>query len=85
MVYFPYTFIYPEQYEYMLKLKKALDMKVLNFSKNPVPQKNFILVDDSLKFIKFDLNEGSLCVRNAYRNWKNCVTSFSDHVIPSAI
>jgi DNA excision repair protein ERCC-2 len=27
VVYFPYTFIYPEQYEYMRQLKKALDMK----------------------------------------------------------
>lgn len=28
LVYFPYEFIYPEQYAYMLELKKALDAKV---------------------------------------------------------
>ena len=27
-VYFPYDFIYPEQYSYMLDLKRALDAKV---------------------------------------------------------
>ncbi len=27
-VYFPYEFVYPEQYEYMLELKRALDAKV---------------------------------------------------------
>lgn len=26
-VYFPYEFIYPEQYAYMLELKKAIDAK----------------------------------------------------------
>jgi DNA excision repair protein ERCC-2 len=26
-VYFPYEFIYPEQYQYMLELKHALDAK----------------------------------------------------------
>jgi DNA excision repair protein ERCC-2 len=26
-VYFPYEFIYPEQYEYMLELKRSLDAK----------------------------------------------------------
>lgn len=27
-VYFPYEFIYPEQYAYMLELKRSLDAKV---------------------------------------------------------
>ena len=27
-VFFPYDFIYPEQYSYMLDLKRALDAKV---------------------------------------------------------
>ena len=27
-VYFPYNYIYPEQYSYMLELKKALDANV---------------------------------------------------------
>ena len=27
MVYFPYEYIYPEQYRYMLELKRALDAK----------------------------------------------------------
>ena len=27
-VYFPYEFIYPEQYQYMLELKRTLDAKV---------------------------------------------------------
>jgi hypothetical protein len=27
-VYFPYDYIYPEQYKYMLELKRALDAKV---------------------------------------------------------
>ena len=28
LVYFPYDYIYPEQYTYMLELKRALDAKV---------------------------------------------------------
>ena len=28
MVYFPYEYIYPEQYAYMLELKRAMDAKV---------------------------------------------------------
>ena len=28
LVYFPYDFIYPEQYLYMLELKRTLDAKV---------------------------------------------------------
>lgn len=28
LVYFPYDYIYPEQYAYMCELKKALDAKV---------------------------------------------------------
>lgn len=28
IVYFPYDYIYPEQYAYMCELKKALDAKV---------------------------------------------------------
>lgn len=28
LVYFPYDYIYPEQYAYMLELKRALDAKV---------------------------------------------------------
>ena len=27
LVYFPYDYIYPEQFSYMLELKKALDAK----------------------------------------------------------
>ncbi len=27
-VYFPYDYIYPEQYEYMVEIKRALDAKV---------------------------------------------------------
>lgn len=30
-IYFPYEYIYPEQYEYMVELKHALDKKVLLF------------------------------------------------------
>ena len=32
IVYFPYDFIYPEQYDYMLELKRAIDAKVLTLS-----------------------------------------------------
>lgn len=28
LVYFPYDYIYPEQYSYMLELKRTLDAKV---------------------------------------------------------
>ena len=28
LVYFPYDYIYPEQFSYMMELKKALDAKV---------------------------------------------------------
>lgn len=31
IVYFPYDYIYPEQYAYMCELKRALDAKVINF------------------------------------------------------
>lgn len=31
-VYFPYEFIYPEQYEYMLELKRTIDAKALLIS-----------------------------------------------------
>lgn len=31
LVYFPYDFIYPEQYSYMLELKRSLDAKVKNY------------------------------------------------------
>lgn len=31
IVYFPYDYIYPEQYAYMLELKRGLDAKVLFF------------------------------------------------------
>ena len=30
LVYFPYDYIYPEQYSYMKELKAALDAKVCN-------------------------------------------------------
>lgn len=30
LVYFPYEYIYPEQYDYMLELKRTLDAKVIN-------------------------------------------------------
>jgi len=30
LVYFPYDYIYPEQYMYMLELKRTLDAKVFN-------------------------------------------------------
>jgi hypothetical protein len=30
-VFFPYEYIYPEQYAYMVELKKALDAKVCIF------------------------------------------------------
>ena len=29
LVYFPYDYIYPEQFSYMLELKKGLDAKVM--------------------------------------------------------
>lgn len=33
LVYFPYDYIYPEQYSYMFELKRSLDAKVsLSFS-----------------------------------------------------
>lgn len=32
LVYFPYDFIYPEQYSYMLELKRSLDAKVIFFN-----------------------------------------------------
>lgn len=31
LVYFPYDYIYPEQYAYMMELKRGLDAKVLLF------------------------------------------------------
>ena len=36
LVYFPYDYIYPEQYAYMMELKRGLDAKVLNFFKSIV-------------------------------------------------
>lgn len=35
-IYFPYEFIYPEQYSYMLELKHALDAKVMDADQGKV-------------------------------------------------
>lgn len=34
IVYFPYDYIYPEQYAYMCELKKAIDAKVRVYVKS---------------------------------------------------
>lgn len=34
VVYFPYEYIYPEQYSYMLELKRSLDAKVILYWMN---------------------------------------------------
>lgn len=44
LVYFPYDYIYPEQYAYMLELKKTLDAKVSDISKFHKYRKYFIWI-----------------------------------------
>ena len=56
-VYFPYAYIYPEQYHYMLQLKHALDANVRNF---------FLFI--FVQYLKTVVSIGILCVGNAYRN-----------------
>ena len=41
IVYFPYDYIYPEQYMYMLELKKTLDAKVNFISFNQRNQQTY--------------------------------------------
>lgn len=48
LVYFPYEYIYPEQYAYMLELKKTLDAKVRFFK-----SKTIFEVMDQLMFSYF--------------------------------
>ena len=52
LVYFPYDFIYPEQYSYMLELKKSLDAKVFLLSREFLEHFLIIFTFKS-KFIKY--------------------------------
>ena len=75
-VFFPYEYIYPEQYQYMVKLKQALDAKVRHqhgwlrchlfvvksrFSRNPLP--------------------GSMRARDAFRHWEDCLSAQPHHFL----
>ena len=49
LVYFPYDYIYPEQFSYMLELKKALDAK--GHSLLEMPSGEFSLVESLVSII----------------------------------
>lgn len=63
LVYFPYDYIYPEQYAYMLELKKTLDAKVIFFKSNYI----FEVMDQLTLF----LISGPLLTGDAFWNRKN--------------
>jgi hypothetical protein len=74
-VYFPYDYIYPEQFAYMLELKKGLDAKVrANYMHNTAIQGGkFLRMKLSIMFVVI----GPLLTGNAIRNWENSVSAFS--------
>lgn len=49
LVYFPYDFIYPEQYLYMLELKRTLDAKV--------GEMDFLLIFCFIAFVELSLSK----------------------------
>ncbi|KAK1232220.1 TFIIH/NER complex ATP-dependent 5'-3' DNA helicase subunit [Marasmius sp. AFHP31] len=59
-VIFPYDRIYPEQYAYMCDLKRTLDATVLGF----------LNLSNCCSYTSI---EGTLCARNAFRDWKDGV------------
>jgi hypothetical protein len=66
-VYFPYDYIYPEQFAYMLELKKGLDAKVpLNCHEKITKDDIFVMKSVVMFFVV-----GSLFVGNAVGNWKD--------------
>jgi hypothetical protein len=73
-VYFPYDYIYPEQFAYMLELKKGLDAKVrANYIYNTaIHVRKFLQIKLHIKFAVL----GSLLTGNAIRNWENRVSAF---------
>lgn len=70
LVYFPYDYIYPEQFAYMLELKKGLDAKVrMNcLLQNFCSRRHIFVIKLMAKFVL-----GSLSTGNAIRNWKDSV------------
>lgn len=63
IVYFPYEYIYPEQYEYMQELKRTLDAKVMLWT-------CFCLKKDEENYLtNWNLCTGSLFTWDAFRNW----------------
>ena len=74
-VYFPYEYIYPEQYSYMLELKKALDAKVplgIIFS-NIVPGKWIIFFAS--------VSVGPLLIGDAFWHRENSNSSIVDRSV----
>lgn len=65
-VFFPYAYIYPEQYYYMVKLKQSLDAKV-KYTDYIIT--HFVIV-------------GTMCAGDAFRDWKDCDTALSHHFLP---
>lgn len=67
LVYFPYDYIYPEQFAYMLELKKGLDAKVTLNCHYKVTKGDIFVIKLVVRFVVL----GSLSVGNAVRNWKD--------------
>lgn len=93
IVYFPYEYIYPEQYSYMLELKRTLDAEV-----SPVQ----FLLCQQLAFAQHSCHcylldcagflatvctrllvniSGSLYAGDAIGHWKNCLAAVSHHFL----
>lgn len=66
-MYFPYDYIYPEQFAYMLELKKGLDAKVTLNCHERISKDDIFVIKLVVRLVVL----GSLSVGNAIRNWKD--------------
>lgn len=77
-VIFPYDYIYPEQYAYMLELKRTLDAKV------PLSDWQcyafYVLLFARIIVLFYVI--GSLCFRDAFRDWKDSISPLSHCCLP---
>lgn len=71
-MYFPYDYIYPEQFAYMLELKKGLDAKVSLNCPEKVAKDGIFAMKVVVMFVV-----GSLSVGNAVRNWKDSLLALT--------
>ena len=67
LVYFPYDYIYPEQFSYMLELKKSLDAKGHSLLEMPSGKKSDETIPISPKFEIFRCRPAFCLPRNDLR------------------